>query len=1235
MVTSLSHMTKKILGLILMCVYVLTPAQTLYDAYSDGKVYLKVHPNLLLANKQENPRNISLKSLNFLSPFISKYGISKVDRPFFTAADDADLPYILRLEFNKIEKVNNLIQELGRLKGVVYAEKVPLMKTDATPSEGIPTHLAQINAANAWNVFNGNSNIKVAIIDNAVMWTHVDLVQNTYTNTAEIPGNNIDDDGNGYIDDVNGFDVSDWDNNTNPTNLSMDHGTHCAGIAAGRTDNGIGIASIGWNVKFIPIKAQTNSGSPAIVANGFEGIVYAVKAKANIISCSWGNSGSSLTEQSVINYAWNRGCIIIASAGNNNSTTQNYPGAYSNVYCVAAVETTDVKWGFSNYGTWVDICAPGTSIQSTVPYTSTPLYNTYSGTSMATPVVAGLAALMLSKSPNMTRTDVLNCISSTAVNVYTITGNTAYSANSLLGAGRIEAFAAMNCAATYSALPPVANFFAFPRQSCPNTPVQFTDSSLYAPTAWNWSFQGGSPATSTSSNPSVQWASPGTYSVTLTVSNASGTNTISKLAYVNVAVALPLPFSEGFENAQFIPANWSPNNIGNDDIFWTRRANLGAYGTSTACAMFDNYSLNAADERDELRTPKFNCSNSASVSLRFDVAYARYNANFSDTLEVKISTDCGSSWTTIFLKGGSLLSTAADASNLFVPTNTQWRTESVPISTIAAAQGNVMFSFINRGHYGQVIYLDNINLFFPTPTLSVVHSPSICVNSNVVYNSTLTSAFSQTWNFQGASVASSTLASPTVSYSNPGTFTATLFGVNGTASASVTRTISVLPFPVLSVIGTTVCSGNTAVLNVSGASTYSWYAGTNFLSSGASFSISNPVSTNYTVLGNNGGCVSSFTTALVVTPSPTVSVSNATICPGGSAILSASGAANYSWSTNATSASISVAPVSTSTYNVIGTTGLCNDVKTATVVVSPSVIPIASINPSIVCAGDTVSVTASGAQSYSFSTGQTTNSFTFIPTTNLNITISGTVGLCTGSTQAQLNVIQQPTVIVSVNPIVTLCAGNAATLQASGASTYSWNNGAQTSSTIVMPLVNTIYSVTGSNAGCSRTQTISVNTFALPIVTASSNLNLICANESATLSASGASSYVFFPGGPGANIVVTPSATTSYTVIGTDANGCSNTAIITQSVDACNNLKESEVNISGIKIFPNPTKGILNVELDSEKQVVVVNAIGQIVHTAALKAGLHQINLEGMANGVYLLRLSNAFDSKTIKVIKE
>src|SRR5690606_6597322 len=156
------------------------------------------------------------------------------------------------------------------------------------------------------------------------MWTHADLAANTYTNTNEIPNNNIDDDNNGYIDDVNGYDVADLDNNTVPSYSTMNHGTYCAGIAGARTDNNVGVASIGWNIKIIPVKCQYDGGSTSIVSTGYEGIIYAAKAGARIISCSWGDAGYSVSEQLAIDYAWNKGCIIISSAGNLSSTTPNY-----------------------------------------------------------------------------------------------------------------------------------------------------------------------------------------------------------------------------------------------------------------------------------------------------------------------------------------------------------------------------------------------------------------------------------------------------------------------------------------------------------------------------------------------------------------------------------------------------------------------------------------------------------------------------------------------------------------------------------------------------------------------------------------------------------------------------------------------------------------------------------------------------------------------------------------------
>ena len=221
---------------------------------------------------------------------------------------------------------------MRNVSGIEYAEKVNLNTTDAMPNDPtFGTHLNQINAQNAWNVFNstanGNSNITVAIVDNAVAWTHSDLVANTFTNTAEIAANGIDDDGNGYIDDRNGWDAADNDNNPIPSNNGMNHGSHCAGIAGARTDNGNGVASIGWNLKIIPVKCQTNTGSTSGIANGYGGIIYAAKMKARVISCSWGGSGAaSAAEQTVIDYAWNRGCIVIVAAGNDNNSVLHYPG---------------------------------------------------------------------------------------------------------------------------------------------------------------------------------------------------------------------------------------------------------------------------------------------------------------------------------------------------------------------------------------------------------------------------------------------------------------------------------------------------------------------------------------------------------------------------------------------------------------------------------------------------------------------------------------------------------------------------------------------------------------------------------------------------------------------------------------------------------------------------------------------------------------------------------------------
>lgn len=1171
-------MKKNLLLLFLFSFFKSAYTQTVYENYIDGKVYVKLTRAALKPLSRENPADLPLEKLGSLRELIREYGISRANIPFFQASDDEHLPYVLKLEFTQKSRVNELIRDLRIIPGVEYAEKVSLMKTDATtPNDfaisSASVHLAQINAQNAWDYFNGNSNITVAIVDNAVMWSHADLVQNAYTNALEasgLPG--VDDDGNGYIDDIHGYNVADDDNNAEPTNINIFHGTLCAGVAGARTDNGIGVASIGWNIKLIPVQCEPdNTSSSTNVSYGYEGIIYAVRAKARIISCSWGNQvSSSQTEQYVIDYAWNRGSIVIASAGNSGNTAPIYPGSYNHVYCVAAVDPSDIKWSGSNYGSWVDISAPGTSIMSTMPYIGTPAYAGFNGTSFAAPMVAGLAGLMLSKSPAMTRNDVLNCISGTAANIYTLGGNTSFLSGNQLGAGRIDAQAAMACAANFSVNAPVANFYAFLPNTCPNTLIPFTDSSLYNPTSWNWTFQGGTPATSTLSNPSVMWSTPGTYSVSLTVSNTNGSTTKTKLAYITVSGPSPLPFSEGFQNTTFLPAGWTANNIWNDNLYWQRKAGIGGFGTSTACAMFDNFNMNAPGEHDEMRSPKFDLSNTVKARLRFDVAYARYDAFFSDTLEVKLSTDCGSTWTSIYLKGGTQLATAPDNSNQFIPTALQWRRDTIDISSLAAGQGVVMFSFLNRGHYGQPIYLDNINLAFPSPTLGIAGT-SVCAGSTYTFSNTSTGAASYSWNFQGASPATSTLANPAVSYASPGTYTLSMTGVNGTSTVSVTRTVTASQIPTLNLSvspSASVCAGSVVTFSASGAGTYSWSTG----STNATSQVTAAASSIYTVYGSNQGCISSETIALSVAPfTISVSASSPSVCSGGSATLTATGANSYTWQgSSGNGNSLVVNPSVTTVYALTGSSGSCSGNASITIAAIPLPVPVISAS-NAGCAGSCdgrLSASSSGG-SAPFSYSLSGNSCNTLPCTSL-------------------------------------CAG-----------------------------AYTLY--TQNAEGCSSAATLNISSpAALQSITSVTNISCAgCSDGALAVTASGGTSpysYTWSPSGGNGPVALNLSED-CYTVTIGDANGCSTTTVA--CVLFSTGLKELHLE-QALLLYPNPAAGEVTISLPAARfSCTVYNALGQLLLRETDVQEAHVIQLGNFAKGIYTVEIKSGRETARRKLIVE
>ncbi len=356
---------------------------------------------------------------------------------------------------------------------------------------------------------------------------------------------------------------------------------------------------------------------------------------------------------------------------------------------------------------------------------------------------------------------------------------------------------------------------------------------------------------------------------------------------------------------------------------------------------------------------------------------------------------------------------------------------------------------------------------------------------------------------------------------------------------------------------TTICGGGSTTLTASGAASYTWSPATGLSSTtGATVTASPTTTTTYTVTGTTSGCSSTATTTVTISPPLTVNVPPATICEGSSATLTATGATNYTWSpatglSSTTGSSVTANPTTTTTYTITGTTGACTGTTTSTVTVNP--LPVISVAPITICAGNSGTLTASGATSYTWSpatglSATTGASVTANPATTTTYTVTGTTGSCSNTATVTVTVGPLPSVSV---PPASICQGASTTLTASGATTYTWSPATGLSATTgtsvtANPTATTTYTVVGSTGSCTNTTTVTVTVNPQPTVNAGAD-QAVCPGGSVTLNATGAASYTW-DNGVTNGVAFTPAATTTYTVSTTVA-GCTGTDQVTVTVN--------------------------------------------------------------------------------------
>ncbi len=390
------------------------------EKYLAGQLIVKLKPSLRSSLKVSTETGLARFNIPPLDELNRRFQVERIYRPYRRPEPDSlalrygcDLQFCL--EFSPDVDVFIAARAYMETDLIQYAEPNWLLQSCEIPNDTLyplQWYLARIGAPFAWNIARGDSNVLIAVLDDACEWHHPDITANLWVNTAEdLNGNgrfdslpapegdldSIDQDNNGYADDVIGYNLF-WSRpNPAPVRPEDDHGTHCWGIANAVTNNVAGVAGVPWNCRGFAFSCGSYGlMSQLAVASG---IYYAIDKGAWVISMSFGSYGTSQLLAEACSLAWDAGLVLVGGAGNDGRNQPFYPANYPNVLSVAASDHSDRRAYWSNYGEWIELSSPGTSIYSTVTNHG---YGSKDGTSMATPVVAGALAWTKSAFPELT-----------------------------------------------------------------------------------------------------------------------------------------------------------------------------------------------------------------------------------------------------------------------------------------------------------------------------------------------------------------------------------------------------------------------------------------------------------------------------------------------------------------------------------------------------------------------------------------------------------------------------------------------------------------------------------------------------------------------------------------------------------------------------------------------------------------------------------------------------------------